>query len=252
MPQRDTQEKGMRDKKTGLELIESNVETYGYHVYLVSSKTEPRYAYTIGLNDKLGIELIFAGGIFYLKEDLYRIFDSIIRELKRDQNIEGLSVTDRRLGTFTLSKVHDTWSQEMLLGAYDYYQTEDIAAYQIKPDMEHTTLDIPDMSVDRKQSINAVWKWLDHDWDLPVPKNSTATTNLDALMGKPITEVMRWEVDEWEMFAGSGPDILKEDMRVVPVGTILGIDASLSKALSLEVGKGIWRESATTEWNNWN
>ena len=52
-----------------------------------------------------------------------------------------------------------------------------------------------------------VWGWLAEDWNYPVPEKSIAATNLDALRGKPITEVMRWEEEEWEMFAGAGPDI---------------------------------------------
>ena len=74
---------------------------------------------------------------------------------------------------------------------------------------------------------------------------------LKALQGEPITELMRWEKDEWEMFAGPGPEVQKEDTRVVSLGTILGIDNTLLPAVDLETGKGLWRTDRDSEWQNW-
>ena len=96
-----------------------------------------------------------------------------------------------------------------------------------------------------------IWQWLKYDWNYLAPKDSNVVTNLSALKGEPITEVMRWENDEWEMFAGPGPDVDKNDIRIVSLGIILGIDSSLESTLALEVGKGIWRDDEHSEWNNW-
>jgi hypothetical protein len=62
---------------------------------------------------------------------------------------------------------------------------------------------------------------------------------------------MRWEEDEWEMFAGSGPDVEKNDIRVVSLGTILGIDSTLLSAVDLKIGEGLWRTDRDSDWNEW-
>jgi hypothetical protein len=71
------------------------------------------------------------------------------------------------------------------------------------------------------------------------------------MMGEPITELTRWEDNEWEMFAGEGPEVEKDDMRVVSLGTILGIDKTLMPAIDLPIGEGLWRTDGDAEWNNW-
>jgi hypothetical protein len=84
----------------------------------------------------------------------------------------------------------------------------------------------------------------------PVPRESVALTDLGALQGKRITEVMRWEQDEWEMFAGAGPDIPEVERRVVPLGILLAADPSLLPTVDLRVGTGFWRD-AQSEWHPW-
>jgi len=138
-----------------------------------------------------------------------------------------------------------------MLGVFDYYGTHEISAFQIIPDQNHSTLDIPNMSKKWDSSSEPVWQWLGREWDYAVPANSTIVTNIQALLGEPITEVMRLANNEWEMFAGPGPDVQRENMRVVSLGTILGIDKSILPATSLEIGKGLWRDSTDSDWNNW-
>jgi len=235
-----------------LGLIQSHIEKYGYHITIVSSRAEPRYAYTIGLRNVFHFELIFAGGINYLKDDLSLIFDTIIEELKNGKTITDVKFNISALGVFTLAKVDVSWSNLMMLGVLDFYKIDNVNAFQIVPDADHYTLDIPDMTKELNVSLEPVWQWLIREWDYPVPENSTVITNIDALQGKAITELTRWENDEWEMFAGAGPDMIKEELRVVSLGTILGIDETLVPAIYLNVGEGLWRESAGSTWNNWN
>lgn len=242
----------MSDREQFLALIESNIDKHGYHVTIVNSPVEPRYAYTIGLSEVLGFEFIFAGGIYYKKDDLFRIFDEIIKETKTRNGIvnEGISVD--ALGTFSFSKVKSSWSKLTMLGVFDFYKRNEIEAYQVIPDQEHHTLDIPDMSKEFNVASEPVWQWLDREWDYPVPRDSTVVTNLDALKGEVITEVMKWEKNEWEIFAGAGPDVLKEDKRVVSLGTLLGIDKSLMPAaFNLEIEKGMWRDPSDLVWHAW-
>jgi len=64
------------------ERIVSNIERFGYHVTIVSSELEPRYAYTIGLNSLFNFEMVFAGGIYYLKDDVSGIYHEVVKNLK--------------------------------------------------------------------------------------------------------------------------------------------------------------------------
>jgi hypothetical protein len=239
------------DKKQFLELIQSNIFKHEYHVTTVSSATEPRYAYTIGLSDLFNFELIFAGGIIFLKDDLSVIFDTIVERLKSERKTKNTKITIDTLGTFSLSKVDSSWSALMMLGVFDYYNCNNINAFQIIPDLDHRTLDIPNMSIELQTSLEPVWQWIVREWDYLAPKNSTVITNIEALLGEPITEVTRWENDEWEMFAGAAPDVPKENVRVIPLATILGIDKTLLPVINLDIGKGLWRDSSKSSWNNW-
>ena len=76
-------------------------------------------------------------------------------------------------------------------------------------------------------------------------------TNLEALKGAAVTEAMRWEVDQWELFSGAGPDVKKEDTRVVPLSTLVLYDSTLDLVMKLEEGKGLWRNEDMM-WNKWN
>lgn len=238
-------------KEEFIELIQSNIDKYEYHVTTVSSMTEPRYAYTIGVSNLFNFELIFAGGINFLKADLYLIFSTIIKELKKDKNIVNRKITVDTLGTFSLSIVDPSWSKIMMLGVFDYYKNSNICSCQIIPDSSHYTFDIPNMSNEWNPNSEPVWQWLVREWDYPVPANSTVITNINALLGETITELARWENNEWEMFAGAGPDVKKKDKRVVPLGTMLGIDRTLLPAINLDIGKGLWRDSADSDWREW-
>jgi hypothetical protein len=233
------------------DLVQSNIDRYGYHITIVGGAIEPRFAYSIGLSTQFNFELVFPGGIYYLKEQVLQIFDEIIDNLKAGSWILDQRITIDTLGEFSLSPVHLSWSKMMLLGVFDFYKKADMQAYQIVPDAIHFTYDIPDMSREWSVSTEPVWQWLNRKWPYKVPESSTVTTNLDALQGEPITELMRWEEGEWEMFAGSGPDVQKSDMRVVSLGTILGIDNTLLPAVDLEIGKGLWRTDRDSKWENW-
>lgn len=243
----------MSEREKFLAEIKSNIEKYGFHITIVNSHTEPRYAYTIGLYSKFGFELIFAGGVFYMKDEVISIINSIVNKLKDVNLLENPLVLIEDLGEFSLTKVDNSWCEMMLLGAFDFLKLEKINAWQIKPNESFFTLDIPDMSKKWDENTHPVWQWLDKEWDLAIPENSTIVTDIDSLKGNKVTEVMRWEEEEWEMFSTSSDEILKENIRVVPFGTLLGIDNSLYPAINLDIGKGLWRERETDdfEWNDW-
>jgi hypothetical protein len=76
-------------------------------------------------------------------------------------------------------------------------------------------------------------------------------TDLNTLRGGRITEVMRWEEDQWEIFSGSGPEIPESERRVVPLGILLEADKSLLPALELRLETGFWRDKGESEWRPW-
>jgi len=180
-----------------------------------------------------------------------KIISGTAAQLKAQRDREVFEVNGQ--GLFTLRKADASWTTALILGAFDYYQKRDIPALQIVPDQAYRTVDVPDMSVPWGATTAPAWRWLHESWTYPVPRDSTAATNLAALRGDRITEVMRWEEDAWEIFAGAGPDVTEEQMRVVPLGTLLGTDESLVAGVHLAIGEGLWRDAEPgSEWHPWH
>jgi Domain of unknown function (DUF4262) len=246
----------LTSRKKALALIKRNIKESGFHIYLVTGKGPfPRFAYTIGLRESLGAELVLAGGYFYEKDDeLLEILHSLRKQLARGTKAKLGPVwhseyTVPSLGKFTLRKAQASWSRSLLLGALDYYSSEDVDAYQIVPDTKHHTIDVPNMSKEWSSTNEPVWQWLHDPWQYAVSRDVEVMTNLDALRGAPITEACRFEEEYWEMYAGaSGPEVSEDDARLVPLGCLLALDASLAPLLELAIGDGLWRDDQSSEW----
>ncbi|EMS31845.1 hypothetical protein C943_01804 [Mariniradius saccharolyticus AK6] len=239
----------MINREQFLKTIKSNINRNQYHVTLIAGDGIPRFAYTIGLKDQVNVELIFAGGEYFSANEINELFHRIGSFLETNPN--GVEIDIPLLGSFSLVKVHPSWSKLLMLGVYDYFQVSEFNALQILPDAEHHTLDVPDLSKEFDTKAEPVWKWLIDEWNYSVPRDSKVVTNLAALKGEKITEIMRWEKSEWEMFAGPGPDVPKEQMRIVSLGTLLGIDQTLVPSMNLKIGKGLWRDHVDLIWNDW-
>jgi len=238
------------ERKQALDQIRENIARSGHHVYLVSGGQTPRFAYTIGVTESIGVELVLAGAAFYFSEEAIQIVNDIAAQLKTQPDREAFEVSGR--GSFTLRKVHSSWARDLMSGTFDYYGNRDIPAFQIVPDKARWTIDVPDMGVLWNATTEPVWRWLHEPWTYPVPTDSTAATNLPALRGDRITELVRWEENEWEAFAGTGPDVPKDDVRVVPLGTPLAVDETLVPAVHLAKGEGLWRDpNPKSEWQSW-
>lgn len=235
-----------------LKEIKSNIDNKSFHLTVVKSSENPRYAYTIGNLENFGFELILAGSENYLYQDVITIFNKIVIKLNDNPDLGKLSFELPDLGIFNLVPVDDSWNNKMILGVYDYYNINECKSYQILPEQSNRTKDIPDMS--RKwNSLDMIWKWLDDSvsWEFNIPRNSKVTTEVDVLFGKKITEVMRWEEDEWEGFTRNGEEVDKDDIRIVPIATLIGIDDTLKSIVNLPLEKGFWREDENSEWNDW-
>ena len=229
-----------------LDIIRKNIDKNGYHITLVNGGQNPNFSYSIGLFERFGFELIIAGGFKSIKENEF-IFEYIYQKLQSGSTVNSqFSLSDNDV--FYLGTVDSSWCEKLMLGVYDYYSVDEITAYQIIP--IERTLDTPLMS-DAFFPNDPVWKWLYMDWNIDAPKNSYVITDLNALKGKTITEVAKWEDHVWEMFSGPGPDVEKEDIRIVPLGTILGIDATLKSIVNLIVGQGLWRDNKDSIWQDW-
>lgn len=233
-----------------LATIRDNIARHGHHIYIIAGGPAPRFSYTIGLRETVGSELVLAGAVFYMSSEVTRIVNHLASQLRAGQALDSGFRVDG-LGSFSLRRMHPSWESEMVLGALDYYDATEASAYQIVPDDEHWTVDVPDLARERSVTAEPVWKWISEPWSAPVPRDSRATTNLAALRGGRITEAARWENDQWELFCGPGPDVTEKDMRVVPLGTLLAVDDSLSAVLTLENGEALWREPDVGDWNPW-
>jgi hypothetical protein len=238
-------------KAEALELIRTNIATYGHHLYLVQGGPDPRYIYSIGLSEAIGAELIFAGAAFYSANQGHEIVRRLASVLRESPNRPEADYSLGELGTFSLREVHPTWSSKLILGALDYYKAPFVPALQIVPDAEHQTIDVPFLSRAFSSTVEPIWQWLERPWDYPVREDSTVITDLDALRGAPITEAARWEETDWELFPGCATDVAKEDMRSVPFGTLLGADPSLKPVTALMVGKALWRDPIDLVWHDW-
>lgn len=234
-----------------LKSIRANIDKHGYHLYLVTGGVVPRYAYTIGLSENdAAAELMFAGGMIYLARDVELIVSEAVRSL-RDSAFSTMNFTVENLGSFTLQEVDQGWITPLALGALDYYPERSIRMLQIIPDEAHRTIDVPDMLRALNDGESSAWQWLWRPWEYSISEDATATTNLDALKGAVVTEAARWEPDEWELFAGAGPDVDKADIRVVPISTLLAHDPTLTPVVELEVGKALWRDEVDRVWQEW-
>jgi hypothetical protein len=238
-------------RQAALEQIRENIARSGHHVYVILGVGTPRYAYTIGISESIGEELILAGAAFYSNDEVVDIINDIAVQLKRDREVSNFEVTGQ--GSFTLRNVHSSWATRFMRGALDYYQVREIPGLQIVPDEAHWTVDVPDMSAPWNAINEPVWRWLHEPWTFPVSKKAVAATDLAALRGDRITEAMRWEEDEWEIFAGDGPDIPKDELRVVSLGSLIGMDESLVPVVHLAIGEGLLRDSdPDSEWRPWH
>ena len=235
-------------RKMALQLIGSNIARHGHHVYVVSNGPIPRFAYTIGVRNSTGAELVLGGSIIYHYDEVIQIINDIASKLRRGLTPASKFECDMK-GAFTLGAVHPSWASKLFLGAFDYFETKEVAALQILPDQDHWTIDIPEMSQPWSAASAPAWTWLYESWTSPVPNSSVATTNFAALRGGRITQVARWEADQWEAFAGSPPET-EDEARVVPIGTLIGADESLSRMTRLSVGEGIWRDEESN-WQPW-
>ncbi len=230
--------------------IARNIRRHGFHLYVVQQSIVPRVSYTLGLSESVGAELALFGGACFRLKDVDDIF-GVMRHCLDDARGWSAALEVEGKGTFTLRRMHSSWVERFMLGIASYYPLTDIASYQLVPDIAHWTMETPDASAPWSALGDPAWKWTSESWPYAVPGEVSVVTNLDALRGHRITEAARWGLEDWELFAGSGPDVHADEMRVVPLATLLGMDPTLVAVLNLDVGSALWRDDAGGDWNRW-
>lgn len=225
-----------------IQRIRANIIQSGRHIYAVMGEESPRYLYTIGLKERVGVEIVLTGQSTLPLQAAHHLVNLISDELQRGTAPKDLSVSLEPYGPFTLGEVHPSWSQRLMLGVLDFYNCKSFRALQVLPPSEQRTIDTADMSKPFSPSEHPVWQWFEAPWPYPVSSSSRVITNHDALKGYAVTELVRWEDDGWEMFCGPAPEIPEEDMVVVPLAILLAFDPTLEAALSLPIGVGLYRE----------
>lgn len=240
-----------KDRAYYINIIKKNIKDFGFHLYSIDGGPSPRYMYSIGGIGKLKHELVAAGCHYYSSRQLKHVFKYLFNNHEDTVYDRGVIYDIPEYGPFTLQKVHSSWVKILIFGALDYFELEDIDTMQIVPVGDNKTLDTPDMTIPWSEDHLNGWQWLEAPWRFSVPEDSVVVTNVSALKGQTITEVVRWEEGQWEMFAGHGPDLPKEELRHVSLGTMLGIDSSLIPSIDLKIEEGIWRPDLDSDWSLW-
>src|SRR5258708_24981042 len=70
------------ERKAALDLIRQNIALHGFHTYVITGGGNPHYAYTIGLSQSLGAEIVLAGAYLYLLDELPKIIKNVVAELR--------------------------------------------------------------------------------------------------------------------------------------------------------------------------
>lgn len=225
-----------------IDLIRSNIQKFGRHVYSVRGGESPRFLYTIGLFEKSGAELLFAGGAIFDERAVGSVLNTVARLIEEGADPSQLRIETQALGPVRLIRVDPSWVSKLLLGALDYYDVKDLPTWQIVPiETEKVSIDIPNTAEPYSPTGHPVWRWLDGAWPYDIPRDGVAITDLDMMLGYAASEVMRWESAEWEIYSGEKPEY-EEDAYRVPLATLLAFDASLEPAVDLRIGRGMIRD----------
>lgn len=230
-----------------LRRISENIREHGYHVYLISAGATPRYVYTIGLNEKIGFDLIFAGGLNFSASSVKEVVERAFRILERASGVpKTLEIPG--YGCFDLARASDAWVQAIALGALDFYGSEKVEMVQLIPPRAKLTIDVPRMDSPVAPQSQRGWRWLAEPWPYSLSIDSSVAIDLEALFGRDIVYVSRWPDDEWEMFAGDPESVSEQCMRVVNFSFVLAIDPTIEAILCMEDSQVAVRTNSESKW----
>lgn len=232
-------------RDAALARIARNIREHGFHQYTVGGGDYPRFAYTIGMRERVGAELVMAGCLAYSADETHAILTTIHAQLERRADLEGV-VTVGTHGAFRFLQALPSWTSPLLLGALDDYDVTEIEAYQVVPDDDHWTIDTPDMSRPWTAATEPIWTALHAAWPHTFPSSWEVMTNLEALRGAPVLEASRWEEAYWEVFAAGERSF--ENARAVPLGWLISHDPSLAPLTTFAIDESRRRTARHAPW----
>ena len=80
------------NENDALNTIGNAINSHGYFVYTTSGGSSPRFLYTIGLHEKLGVELLFAGGAYFSAQLAKNIVDCAAKYLMKNPSASSFNV----------------------------------------------------------------------------------------------------------------------------------------------------------------
>ena len=239
------------DRNRALEKIRQNIDRHGFHIYSIGASSTPRYLYTIGLSEQTGFELAFAGGSFFESSSAAHLIHTAAKSVAGQRSDPPARLEVEGAGGLAIKSMHSTWTDRLLLGLSDFYHGKTPPCFQLVPEADRATIDVPAMDTPFSATDQPVWQWIERPWPYSIAADAMAVTDLRALRGEKVKEAMRWEENEWELFAGPGDQIDRDDARVVPLASLIGFDPSLEVVIRFEIGKGAWRDASEASWHPW-
>jgi hypothetical protein len=226
--------------------IRENISSHGQHLYSVFGGASPVYVYSIGLSEDATFELIYAGIANRSNSEASEIVNALAAELRAHPQRRQHYL--KKWGYFTLKPVHASWSELLLLGAHDYYQ-KTVSALQVIPKRKTHTIEHADMSKAWSTETATVWKWAKLPWRHTVPESSVAFVDEAVAFGREaVTQIIRMEIDQWEMISDWGQRNMPKECYCLSLGTVLAVDDSLLAALRLDVKEGLLRTEPDQPW----
>jgi hypothetical protein len=101
-------------KEEVLETIRRNIEQSGFHAYAVTGGGVPQFAYTVGLTQSIGAELLLAGAHFYVLDQIKQIIAFLARESRSLAMQRGQEISTE-YGSFLLRDADLSWIKALML-----------------------------------------------------------------------------------------------------------------------------------------
>lgn len=228
------------------ESIQEKIDQYGCFIVQVPADDYlPGFAYTIGLYQRFNHPEIICFGLSLqvmadllnhaceqIKNGLSFVPNTLCEGFPEDYPVQFLPV-DAAYYPYYLGT-----------GTHFYEHTPFPAIQLVWPDKQSRFPWAPDFNPDwrRKQPL------LDRDTDFMFQeeKNLGVFTTRQVLEGKPILYVYHDEEGDWQFHSEDEP--LEEDVRLVALTAIVGIDPGIVALHQLAYGERAWRASAADEW----
>jgi len=219
------------------------VTRHTHDQYAFEGPLHPRVVFTRGLGSRVGLELVMAGGADLSTSEVGSLVRRVAGRIGRHPDLTTW-IDLGPVGRVRLGACDPSWIRRLTLGSSD--PDSPVETRQIVPEDSLRTIDVPALDRPWCPVTEPIWARLDDQWPFTVPRRSTVETDLDALHGDRVTYISRREHDRWGMFCR--PIRAVDEVRTVPLQTLLGADPSLSVALALDVGQELQRPRSDAGW----